>query len=190
MPKSGNQKKGRGGTSNVEPRTSNLERGAGGRPTDYREEYAELAKKFFLLNKGATDADLATFLGVCEASVNNWKVAHPEFLESVKAGKEMADVEVAASLYKRAVGFEVTVQKVVNGELQDCKEYVPGDVKAMQLFLSNRTHWRDKQQLEHSGRDGAPIELAEMSAADLRRLAAKRGLLNAERGTENAEQRK
>lgn len=43
---------------------------AGGRPSKYREEYADQARKLCLL--GATDADLASFFEVNEDTVNEW----------------------------------------------------------------------------------------------------------------------
>lgn len=151
-----------------------------GRPTEYREIYAGLAKKFFILNQEGTDADLAAFLDVAESTIHLWKQKHPKFSESIKDGKSRANAEVAFSLYKRATGYDTTVQKVVNGELQDCIEHVPGDVQAQRLFLSNRTHWRDKQAVEHSGAGGAAIQVESASALDLRALAIARGLLKPE----------
>jgi hypothetical protein len=74
-----------------------------GRPTDYRPEYNEQAYKLCLL--GHTDAELAAFFDVQESTINNWKLAYPEFLESIKKGKDIADSEVAAKLYHRATGY-------------------------------------------------------------------------------------
>ena len=79
----------------IEIRTTDI-MGAG-RPTEYRPEYAEDTRKLCLL--GFTDAQLADFFDVSEATINNWKIAHPEFLESIKKGKEVADCEVVQSLY-------------------------------------------------------------------------------------------
>ena len=62
---------------------------AGGHPTDYKPEYPEQARKLCLL--GYTDVELAGFFEVCERTINNWKVEHPEFLQSIKSGKVEAD---------------------------------------------------------------------------------------------------
>ena len=86
---------------------------AGGRPTDYLPEYCTQVKKLCLL--GATDKEIADFFEVTETTINNWKIDHPEFFESIKAGKITADSEVAGSLFKRAMGFEydeVTFEKI------------------------------------------------------------------------------
>ena len=74
-----------------------------GRPTEYKAEYVEQAYKLCLL--GHTDRELGGFFGVAETTINNWKLAHPEFFEAIINGKEVADAEVAASLYQRAKGY-------------------------------------------------------------------------------------
>ena len=90
---------------------SETEPNKGGRPTEYRPEYNEQARKLCLL--GATDAQLADFFGVSETTINNWKLAHPEFLESLKAGKEKADALVAHALYHRAIGYKHDAVKIL-----------------------------------------------------------------------------
>ena len=67
-----------------------------GRPSLYREEYAEQAYKLCLL--GATDKELADFFGVVETTVNNWKKDHAAFLESITRVKMAADADVAEKL--------------------------------------------------------------------------------------------
>ena len=51
-----------------------------GRPSKYKSEYAEQARKLCLL--GATDTDMADFFDVDEATINRWKLDFPEFCES------------------------------------------------------------------------------------------------------------
>ena len=132
-----------------------LERDFGGRPSKYRPEFADQAHKLCLL--GATDAELADFFEVCEATVNNWKTEHPGFLESIRAGKVKADAEVAHSLYKSATGHHFTAEKVVKiGDKLEAVRYqafLPGDPTAAFKWLQNRRsqNWRDKQSVEHSG---------------------------------------
>lgn len=127
----------------------------GGRPTDYREEYAEQAYKLALL--GATDKDLADFFEVTETTINNWKLAHIKFFESLKKGKMVADATVAESLYKRANGYEhedVDI-KMYEGRIIETKliKHYPPDTTAGIFWLKNRQpkQWRDKQETEHTG---------------------------------------
>ena len=122
-----------------------------GRPSKYKEEYSELAYKFCLL--GATDEKLADFFDVCVATINTWKKEHPEFLVSIKRGKQIADAEVASSLYHRALGYSHKETKLVSyeGKVTDerdiDKHYAPGPTAAI-FWLKNRQpeHWRDKSE--------------------------------------------
>ena len=132
-----------------------------GRPSKYQDEYAEQARKLCLL--GATDAELADFFEVEESTLNNWKNAHPEFLESIKKGKLQADADVADRLYQRAMGYEhpeVDI-RVISGEIVQTpirKVYAPDPTAAI-FWLKNRqrTKWRDKVETELSGPNGGPM---------------------------------
>lgn len=125
---------------------------AGGRPTDYREEYNEQAYKLALL--GHTDKEMATFFEVVEATIYNWKNEYPEFLEAIKRGKQVADGNVATRLYERAMGFEHDSEeiKVVDGQVVRVpvrKIYPPETVAAI-FWLKNRQPelWRDKREMD------------------------------------------
>ena len=80
-----------------------------GRPTDYREEFNKQAKKLCML--GHVNDDLAFFFDVATSTIDNWMVKHPEFLGAVKAGRVVADANVTASLYERAVGYSCVETK-------------------------------------------------------------------------------
>jgi len=133
-----------------------------GRDSKYRVEFNEQARKLCLL--GYTDEELAAFFNICVATLNNWKRDIPAFLESIKEGKEAADANVADSLYRRATGETVLVERVIKDEqgkhdVLKISQYIPGDVQAQRLWLLNRRklNWRDKQEIEHSG----SIDIAE-----------------------------
>ena len=121
-----------------------------GQPTKYKPEYDKLAYNYCLL--GATDKDLANYFDVTETTVNNWKIDHPAFFESIKDGRENADMQVAKSLNKRARGYTQKVTKVMQyqGEpiVVDVEEHVPPDTTAAIFWLKNRQakNWRDKQE--------------------------------------------
>lgn len=153
-----------------------------GRPSDFLPEYAEQARKLCLL--GSTDKELAEFFQISESTLNLWKLKHAVFSESIRAGKVVADAEVAASAFQSACGFTRKVQKAIPAnekraeQVLEWEEYFPPNPQAQRLWLINRSaHWRDKQQLEHTGKDGQPLLAEQMSAEDLRRLARERGLL-------------
>lgn len=131
----------------------------GGRPTAYRDEYAQLAYNYCLL--GADDKRLAQFFDVSEQTINAWKKKQPKFLESLRAGKAVADAGVAASLYNRAIGYSHPEQKVFNnqGEIvthDTIKHYAP-DPTSMIFWLKNRQPelWTDKKEVDHQSSDGS-----------------------------------
>jgi hypothetical protein len=127
----------------------------GGRPSDYKPEYADQAYKLCLL--GYTDKKLADFFGVCEATINNWKLKEPKFLERLREGKELANATVADCLFQRACGYSHEEDKIFNHNgtplvVPTIKHYPP-DTSAAIMFLKNRQPdlWREKQEVEHSG---------------------------------------
>lgn len=132
-----------------------------GRPTAFKSEYVEQAHKLCLL--GATDKDMADFFGVSEQTINTWKNAHPDFLESLRGGKAGADAKVAASLYHRANGYSHDAVKIVADAKTGAEhivpftEHYPPDTTAAIFWLKNRRPdlWRDRQEV--TGRDGGPI---------------------------------
>lgn len=128
---------------------------AGGRPSGYKAEFAEQAKK--LCRLGATNADLADFFGVTFQTINNWRVAHQEFFDALKIGKDETDQQVERSLFQRAMGYTCNEDdiRVIDNQIvitPTIKHYPP-DTTAMIFWLKNRkpVEWRDKQEIEHSG---------------------------------------
>jgi hypothetical protein len=126
---------------------------AKGRPSLYRPEFAEQARKLCLL--GATDKELAAFWGVSVQTYYDWQKAHREFLESIKAGKMAADAEVASKLFERACGYAHGAVKIYRGEdggviKVPYEVRYPPDTQAASLWLRNRQPhlWRDKHQVD------------------------------------------
>ena len=137
-----------------------------GRPSRYRTEYAQQAVK--LCRLGATDKDLASFFEVDEATINRWKQSHPEFCESLKEGKAIADAEVADKLFRRATGYEHKAVKIVadaktgaEHQVEYVERYAP-DTTACIFWLKNRRPdlWRDKVEQMHTGPNGGAVQVA------------------------------
>lgn len=133
-----------------------------GRPSKYESSFNEQVEKLSKL--GATDAELADFLNIAESTLNKWKLDFPEFSESIKRGKIIADSNVADRLYQRALGFEHDSEeiKIADGEVVrvPIRKIYPPDATAAIFWLKNRRgkEWRDKQEIEqkteHSGTVG------------------------------------
>lgn len=107
---------------------------------------------------GFTDIKLARLFDVSKATITNWKKDHPEFLASIKEGKEKYDTEnVENSLLKRALGYQYNeiVKEVdpLSKKLATTKitrKEVSGDVKAQTFWLRNRSRerWPDTKTVD------------------------------------------
>lgn len=124
---------------------------------------------------GAKDTEIADVFGVSEVTLNNWKSKHPEFLQSLREGKTVADAEVAERLYQRAMGYEhpeddIRTVSIAGGGSEivitpTIKRYPP-DTTAGIFWLKNRQRdkWRDKVETgitDNEGKDVKPPDLNE-----------------------------
>ncbi len=135
---------------------------------------------------GYSDKKLADFFNVSEQTINAWKKAHKEFFECLRAGKDKADAEVVSALYRRACGYTVETSKPVNVsdgsgegshvEQHTQEQHFPPEPGAAKMWLVNRQpeHWRDKQDMELTGKDGGPIMTAEARRERIKELEEKR----------------
>ena len=140
-----------------------------------------------LIRQGLTLAQLAAVAGVHVDTVCEWMKQHPEFSEAVKGNVSYIDDQVEDSLLKRALGYEYEeVKTVITGtddatrrQVERTKKRQAPDVTACIFWLKNRRRdrWRDKHDLEHTGADGGPIEVAYDPRDELLRRVA--GLVGA-----------
>ena len=144
----------------------------GGRPTVFKSEFPDLARKFCLL--GATNEDLARLLEVGVTTIDRWLADNAEFRGAVKEGREHADANVAESLYRRALGYSHPAVKIFSGPLGVTEvpytEHYPPDTAAAFIWLKNRRKqdWRDKSEVDvnhhHDASSLTDAELAEIVA--------------------------
>lgn len=136
-----------------------------GRPPKYTDEMLDQVTNYCLL--GATDKELALFLDISERTLNNYKEKYPEFMQSIKEGKETANANVTKSLYQRAIGYSHPDVHISNyqGEITvtDITKHYPPDTAAAFIFLKNRTRkqeepWQDKQDVAVTGAIGINID--------------------------------
>lgn len=95
---------------------------------------------YYLL--GSTDSQVAFFLGVDEKTLKRWISRDPIIAAAVLKGGAIADSNVAAALYRCAIGFKGRDVKVVAYEgdikvVEYDKWYLP-DVGAAKTWLSKR----------------------------------------------------
>lgn len=143
---------------------------AGGRPSSFKPEYIGQAKKLVAL--GATDMTLADFFGVAVSSISKWKNDYPEFSDALKESKADLDSKVERSLYERAVGYKYPAIKIMQYQGVPIEvpytEHIAPDTTAQIFWLKNRqpARWRDKQDHEHTGKDGGAIQIVVGNQAD------------------------
>ena len=128
-----------------------------GRPTKFTEAIANTI--LGMAKHGLTDTQMASCVNITEQTLNNWKIAHPDFFESLKEEKAKADMIVADCLYKKATGA-IKTEELTSGicpktgdiiETTKVKEHLP-DTTSMIFWLKNRDQkrWRDKVDNEVS----------------------------------------
>lgn len=138
------------------------------RPSKWSDSFVRVAREASKL--GATDADIASILGVSVRTVRSWQVDKPEFAKALRIGKAVADKQVERSLYQRALGYEhdETDLRVVGTNLVNTpvRKHYPPDTTACIFWLKNRQprDWRDRHQHELTGAGGRTLaqELAAM----------------------------
>jgi len=145
-----------------EAEQTTAEKHAGGRPSKFRPEFVDQARK--LAKLGATDSEAADFFDVAISTIYLWKHERPEFSEALKVGKDEADDRVAQSLYRRALGYSHDAVKIAinaDGKVTEAPftEHYPPDTTAAIFWLKNRRpeEWRDVKAQEISGPGGSAL---------------------------------
>lgn len=138
----------------------------GGRPTKYNPAYAEQARKLALL--GMSDKKIAEFFGVAESTLQLWKTRHSQFSECLAAGKDQADADVVATLYRTALGgtkiVEIREEPDSGGNIVQKRiiRELPPSVGAQKYLLACRhpDKWRESLRFESATPPEALAETA------------------------------
>lgn len=121
---------------------------------------------------GATDKEVYKALGVGKTAYYNYLNKYPELRELQKRTKEIVDIEVENILLKKSLGYKETVKKPFKvkhvkyndkgKKISEDEEiiyteeevYIPPSDTDIIFWLKNRkpTEWRDKKEIEHSGK--------------------------------------
>ncbi len=113
-----------------------------GRPSKYEERFCELVVEH--MKEGASLTSFAASIDVCRDTISEWTTVHPEFSAAVKRAKAHC-----------AAWWEKTNRTLAtNGT---------GNATACVFGLKNMAaeDWRDKQEHEHTGKDGGAIEVVQ-----------------------------
>ncbi len=130
------------------------EKNKGGRPSLYSEKI--LKKAADAASKGAVDWEVAEVIGISPTTLYAWKTTYPEFSKALKAAREIPDTAVEAALFRSAMGYTHTEEKIFFSNrtgkvtrIQAVKHYPPNPA-AMIFWLKNRKpkDWRDNSNLD------------------------------------------
>ena len=117
---------------------------------------------------GLTNQQIAHNMGINPKTLYDWMNKNEALREALKKTKEVVDIEVENALFKKALGYNVTVQKAFklkdiiyneNGkkiseteriEYAEEEIHVPADTTAQIFWLKNRKRndWRDRVEYE------------------------------------------
>lgn len=120
-----------------------------GRPTKYEPRFCGELERF--MGQGYSATAFAGKIGVSRATIDNWANEHPEFMEALSRGK------ASRLLHWEGAALRVSV-----------KGGGPGTASIIAFGLKNMGggEWSDRQQHEHSGPNGGPIQTEEVSARE------------------------
>lgn len=96
-------------------------------------------------------AKLAEKMGISIDTLRRWRSMYPPINEAMNAAEEDAVRTVEEALYKRALGYEVDYEEVIEGPsgttVKTGAKHIPGEVQAMTFFLKNRAQdrWNDRR---------------------------------------------
>jgi transposase-like protein len=125
----------------------------GGQPTKFDPETAtKVIEKY---TQGATDKEVADFIGVHENTLRNWKKASKQFLWSTQEAKEFADGLVEIAAFKRAVGFEYEESSQTDDKITTHKKFAPPDSQMLRYWLNNRKpkNWKERVEVQMDTKD-------------------------------------
>lgn len=136
--------------------------------------------------QGATYEQIASKIGISEATFYNWLKKYPEIKEAVTDGDEVKKEIAIGSLFKLITGYKDTEVKVerykLNGQVvEDNDKYpvketittkvIPPNPTAIIFWLKTRCGFSEKAVVEMQGQVGNP--LAGVSTAELKDLVKK-----------------
>jgi len=126
-----------------------------GQPTKYRPAYIDEVRKLYLL--GATVEQLLEIFEVSRKVFYEWQKKYPEFKAACRAGRIMADAEVANGLYHRAIGavtldWHEALDKDGNIVQLQAQKMHPPETHAAKWWLKNRQPetWKESIEVESS----------------------------------------
>jgi hypothetical protein len=140
------------------PRKKAKDKKKTGRKSSYDEKKTPLLVFNLCKEFGAIDKQIAKTLNISVATLNKWKIKYPEFIESLKSGKDQFDSNsVENALRKRALGYEYIekhegiskVDGIATVSKKQVTKEVAASVTAQMYWLQNRNpeRWKNTKYM-------------------------------------------
>ncbi len=122
-------------------------------------------------------------MGISPSLFARWKNKYEEFCEAVKLGRSDSDYAIIKAIYKKATGYNVTIDKIyklkhieydpdTGKKVREYEElttkpedtHIPADIRAGTFWLKNRQpeNWADKPDGTNTAEDsGGVVEMPE-----------------------------
>ena len=124
----------------------------------FRPEFIQQAYELSLL--GLRNIDIANVWSIPVKTLEDWISKKPDLKDAIHEGRHLANAKVAASLYKKAIGFWIEEVKYFTVKTSKnksklvpikVKKYFPPDTVAAVKILSirDRARWSDVQKIQH-----------------------------------------
>lgn len=157
--------------------------------TLYKPDYNRMV--FWLALAGLNEYEMASVIGIADATLGVWKRTRPDFLAAMKAGRQEAVATAAHSLFKVGNGFTIEEEKVIPNRVKEynpdtgrvVKEYTevlrvpvmkyyPPNVQALLKFLAAKhpSIWGDRTEVNHTNRVEHAIDTSKLSKKKLKLL--------------------
>jgi transcriptional regulator with XRE-family HTH domain len=164
-----------------------------------KSKWEEVKEKLILVEgwarDGLTEEQIAKNLSISRSTLNDYKKKYPDFLNTLKRGKEVIDYEVENALLKRALGYEyteVTKERIIDRDdkgqplvdihgfpcykmvvTKTVKKEIAPDTTAQIFWLKNRKpkDWKDKKDIDHSGKIDVNNPYKDLTSEELKKLA-------------------
>ena len=159
-----------------------------GRKGKYEYWLSEEGKTLIIgwLKRGLKDKEIAERIGISKTTMCQWKIDYPEFADLFNHKKDFVIMAAEEGLRKCSTGYFVEETKIIAGsdgsplKIEKTKKYIKPDVVAIMYLLQNMAPetWKNVQRMEHTGKNGGPIETkveenpySKLSVEQLKKLA-------------------
>lgn len=115
------------------------------KPTDAQREVVKA-----LASYGTPQVDIAAYIGISKPTLEK------HYRAELDTAATHATAQVAQSFFKKCVGAPAVIDQATGKVL---RAEVKPDTIAQIFWLKARAGWRDTTAVEHSGKDGAPLEV-------------------------------